>query len=148
MLHLIKIGNTKYSMKVKSIFLNLPIKDLKRTRDFWSKLGFSFNEQFSDDKALCLVLNDGLIYSMLVIHELFSTFTNRPIADGTSTQVLTAVEVDSREQVDKIVNLALENGATRYKECVDHGWMYYDSFADLDGHQWEIMFTDPTQMQA
>lgn len=134
-------------MKVKSIFVNLPIKDIQRTREFWTNLGFSFNEQFSDDRALCLVLNEGLIYSMLITHEMFSSFTNKPIADGATTQVLNAIEVDSKEQVDKIVKLALENGATRYRENVDHGWMYYDSFADLDGHQWEIMFTDPTQLQ-
>jgi uncharacterized protein len=133
-------------MKIKSIFVNLPIKDVKRTREFWTNLGFSFNEQFSDDRALCLVLNDGLMYSMLITHEMFSTFTNKPIADGTTSQVLNALEVDSREQVDKIVKLALENGATRYRESQDHGWMYYDSFADLDGHQWEIMCTDLTQM--
>lgn len=129
-------------MKVKSIYINLPINNLNKTRDFWTKLGFSFNEQFSDDKALCLILNDGLIYSMLITHEFFSTFTNRPIADGTTTQVLTAIEVDSREQVDEITRLALENGGTRYRESSDHEWMYYDSFADIDGHQWEIMFTD------
>jgi predicted lactoylglutathione lyase len=134
-------------MKVKSIFVNLPIKDLKKTRDFWTNLGFTFNEQFSDDRALCLVLNDGLIYVMLVTHEMFSTFTNRPIADGTTTQVLTAIQVESREEVDRIVKLAIENGATRYRESVDHGWMYYDCFADPNGHQWEVMFTDPTQMQ-
>jgi len=132
-------------MNVKSIFVNLPIKDTERTRAFWKKLGFSFNEQFSDDRALCLVLNDGLIYAMLIKHEMFSTFTNRPISDGSTTQVLLAIEVDSREQVDNIVKLAFENGATRYREGADHGWMYYDCFADLDGHQWEIMFTDTSQ---
>jgi len=130
-------------MRVKSIYVNLPIKDLHKTRDFWTKLGFSFNEQFSDDKALCLVLNEGIIYAMLITHEMFNTFTNRPISDGSTTQVLTAIEVESKEQVDKIVKLALENGGTRYRESADHGWMYYDSFADLDGHQWEILFTDP-----
>ena len=133
-------------MKIKSIFVNLPIKDLGKTKDFWEKLGFTFNEQFSDERALCLVLNDGMIYSMLITHEMFSTFTNRPISDGATTQVLTAIQVDSREQVDEIVRLALENGATRYRESADHGWMYYDSFADLDGHQWEIMFSDPKQI--
>lgn len=133
-------------MKVKSIFVNLPIKDLQKTRDFWTKLGFSFNEQFSDDRALCLVLNDGLIYSMLITYEMFNTFTNRPIADGSTTQVLTAIQVNSREDVDRIVKLALENGGTRYRESADHGWMYYDTFADLDGHQWEVLFTDETQM--
>jgi predicted lactoylglutathione lyase len=133
-------------MKVKSIFVNLPIKNLKKTRDFWTKLGFSFNEQFSNDKALCLVLNDGLIYSMLITHEMFSSFTNRPIADGSTTQVLIAIQVDSRDEVDRIVKLALKNGGTRYRESVDHGWMYYDTFADLDENQWEVMFADVTQI--
>jgi predicted lactoylglutathione lyase len=133
-------------MKVKSIYINLPIKDLEKTRTFWTNLGFSFNEQYSDDKALCLVLNDGLMYSMLISHEMFSTFTHKPIADGTTTQVLTALEVDSRAEVDQIVRLAIENGATRYRESADHGWMYYDSFTDLDGHQWEVMYTDMSQM--
>lgn len=134
-------------MKIKSIYVNLPIKNLEKTREFWTKLGFSFNEQFSDEKALCLVLNEGLIYSMLISHEFFSTFTNRSIADTSTTQVLVAIEVESRELVDQLVKNALENGASRYKESADHGWMYYDSFADLDGHQWEIMFTDPSQIQ-
>ncbi len=84
---------------------------------------------------------------MLITHDMFRTFTNRPIADETTTQVLIAIQVDSREQVDNIVKLALENGATRYRESADYGWMYYDCFTDLDGHQWEVMFTDPTQIQ-
>ena len=134
-------------MNINSIFINLPIKDIYKTRDFWIKLGFKFNEQFSNDKALCLVLKDGFIYSMLISYEMFSTFTNRPIADGTTTQVLTAIQVDSRQKVDKIVKLALENGATRYRESADHGWMYYDCFADLDGHQWEIMYIDEKHIQ-
>jgi predicted lactoylglutathione lyase len=133
-------------MNVKSIFVNLPTKDLNKTREFWTSLGFYFNEQFSNNQALCLVLNEGLMYSMLISHEMFNNFTDRTIADGTTTQVLTALEVESREQVDKIVHLALENGATRYRESADHGWMYYDSFADLDGHQWEILFSDPVQI--
>ncbi len=133
-------------MKTKSIFVNLPVKDIPKTREFWTKLGFSFNEQFSDDKALCLVLNEGSMYSMLISHELFSTFTNRSIADASTTQVITALEVESREMVDEIVALALSNGATRYRESADHGWMYYDSFADLDGHQWEIMYSDVNQI--
>jgi predicted lactoylglutathione lyase len=82
---------------IKSIFVNLPIKDVEKTREFWSKLGFSFNEQFSNEKALCLILNDGNIYSMLISYELFSTFTNRAIADGSTSQVLLAIQVESRE---------------------------------------------------
>lgn len=135
-------------MKIKSIFINLPVTNLDITRKFWSSLGFSFNEQFSDDKALCLIINDGSIYSMLITREYFSTFTNRPLADGSTTQVLTAIEVESREKVDWMVKTALENGATRYREGADHGWMYYDCFADPDGHQWEIMYSDINQITA
>ena len=131
---------------VKSIYVNLPVKDLAQTKAFWTKLGFSFNEQFSDDKALCMILNDGLIYSMLITHEFFSTFTSRSIADASTTQVLIAIEVGSKEQVDEIVQSALANGGSRYREPSDHGWMYYDSFADIDGHQWEVMYTDAAKI--
>ncbi len=134
--------------KVKSIYINLPVKDLVKTRAFWSKLGFSFNEQFSNDKGICLVLNEGSMYVMLITHEFYKTFTNRAIADGSTTQVLIAIEVESREKVDELLKNALENGANRYRESADHGWMYYDSFADPDGHQWEVMFTDPTKIPA
>jgi hypothetical protein len=78
--------------------------------------------------------------------KMFSPFTNKPVSDGTTTQVLTAIEVDSREQVDKLIRLALQNGATRYRNAQDYGWMYYDCFAYPDGHQWEVMFTDPTRI--
>lgn len=129
-------------MKIKSIYINLPISNIEQTRAFWTKLGFSFNEQFCDEKALCLQLNEGTIYSMLITREFFTTFTNRPIADGSTTQVLLAIEVESRDKVDEVVRLALENGGTRYREKADHGWMYYDTFADPDGNQWEVMFSD------
>lgn len=127
---------------VKSIFVNLPVKDLKKTRAFWSALGFAFNENYSDDKALCLVMNEGSIYSMLITPEYFRSFTNKPVSDSSTTQVLIAIEVESRQKVDEIVRLAIENGGSRYREAADHGWMYYDCFADPDGHQWEVMFTD------
>lgn len=133
-------------MGVKSVFINLPVKDLEKSRLFWKKLGFSFNEQFSDENAACLILDDGKIYSMLITHDMFSTFTNRPIADNSTTQVLTAIEVDSKESVDDILSIALSSGAKRYRESVDNGWMYYDCFEDLDGHQWEVLFTDETKL--
>ena len=134
------------NMNVRSIFINLPVKNVGKTREFWTKLGFSFNEQFSDDKAVCLVLNDGSIYSMLISHEYFSTFTNRPVTDGSTTQVLIAIDVGSRDRVDEIMKIALENGAARYLEPSDFGWMYYDRFVDPDGHQWEIMYADESSI--
>ena len=129
-------------MNIQTIWVNLPIKDIQKTRDFWTKLGFAFNENFSDEKALCLILKEDSIYAMMITHEFFSTFTNRPIADGTTTQVLNAIQVESKEAVDSVVSTALANGGTRYKESQDHEWMYYDTFADIDGHQWEIMYAD------
>jgi len=137
----------KNKTEVKSIFINLPIKNIEKTREFWTKLGFSFNENFSNEQSLCLVLNEGTIYSMLITHDLFSTFTNRPISDGLTTQVLTSIQLDSKEEVDKTVKIALENGGKRYRESADHGWMYYDSFEDIDGHQWEIVFIDKNKMK-
>jgi uncharacterized protein len=131
---------------VKSIYINLPVKDLTRTRAFWSKMGFTFNETFSDDKGLCLVLNEGNIYAMLVTYPFFQKFTDRPISEGITTQMLIAIEVESKEKVLEIMRIALESGGTRYRESNDHGWMYYDSFSDPDGHQWEVMFTDKTKM--
>ncbi|MFY7840239.1 MAG: VOC family protein [Lacibacter sp.] len=130
---------------VKSIYINLPVKDLAVTKAFWTSLGFSFNAQFSNEKAVCLILNDGSMYAMLLTHEFFSGFTNRSVADGSSTQVIIAIDVESREKVDAIVLAALANGGSRYREAADHGWMYYDSFADPDGHQWEVMFSDPSK---
>ncbi len=131
--------------KIKSIYINLPVKDLAVTKAFWTNLGFSFNDQFSNDKAVCLMLNDGSICAMLLTHEFFAGFTNRSVADGSSTQVILAIDVESKEKVDALVQAALANGGTRYREAADHGWMYYDSFADPDGHQWEVMFSDPSK---
>lgn len=131
-------------MQAQAIFINLPVSDIARARAFWSKLGFSFHEQFSNDKALCLILKEGQLYAMLLTHDLFSSFARRPIANPGITQVLLAIEVGSKEQVDLLVKTALENGASRYSEKIDHDWMYYDSFADPDGHQWEVVFFNKT----
>ena len=131
---------------IRSIFINLPVHDIIQTRAFWNKLGFSFSEQFSDEKALCLVLKQGSIYAMLTTPEYLQTFTNKPIADGSTTQVLLSIDVGSRERVGEIMRIAIENGATRYLKPEDYGWMYYDRFADLDGNQWEIAYLDETSI--
>ena len=129
-------------LSIRSIYINLPVKNIEKARKFWTALGFGFNEQFSDEKALCLILNNENIFAMLVSYEYFSTFTNRPIADSSTTQVYMAIDVGSRDKVDEVMKIALENGATRYLEPSDYGWMYSDRFEDLDGHQWEVMYID------
>jgi uncharacterized protein len=130
----------------KSIYINLPVKDLKRSMGFFQRLGFTFNEQFTDEKAACLVIGDN-IYSMLITEPFFRTFTNKEICDAHSnTEVLIAIDVDSREEVDEMVKKAVEAGGSVYMEPQDHGWMYYHSFADPDGHQWEVLFTDESEI--
>jgi uncharacterized protein len=124
------------------IFVNLPVKDLNKSVDFFAALGFSFNPQFTDDKAACMVISES-IYSMLITEPYFKTFTKKEISDAKkNTEVLIALDAESREQVDDIIKKAVKAGGSTYMEPQDHGWMYGHSFADLDGHQWEILYMD------
>lgn len=128
------------------IFINLPVKDLDKSKSFFEGLGFSFNPQFSDDKAACMVISD-FIFAMLLTEPYFKTFTKKEICDAKkSTEVLIALDASSRQEVEKMVNKARELGANIYAEPADHGWMYQHSFADLDGHQWELAYMDESQM--
>ncbi|GAA4329615.1 VOC family protein [Flaviaesturariibacter amylovorans] len=130
------------------IFVNLPVRDLQKSIDFFTHLGFSFNPQFTNHEAACLVLGDN-IYAMLLTHERFADFTKKKISDATqSTEVLLCLDAESREAVDTMVQRALEAGGSRYADPMDHGWMYAHSFADPDGHQWEIAFMDEAALQA
>ena len=124
------------------IFVNLPVKDLQASIEFFSKIGFEFNPQFTDDNATCMVINDH-IFVMLLVEGFFKTFTKKEIADATkSTEVIVALSADSREQVDEIVNKALVAGGTTPNEPTDHGFMYGRSFQDLDGHLWELIYME------
>ncbi len=129
-------------MTISSIYLNLPVRDIQATRTFWAALGFGFNEKFSDEKALCLELNPPVIYAMLLETAFFKTFTDKPVSDGSTAAALLSIQVESRARVDELVALAVASGARRYGEALDHGWMYFDRFEDLDGHQWEVMYAD------
>ncbi|MCF0040789.1 VOC family protein [Dyadobacter fanqingshengii] len=127
------------------VFINLPVNDLVKSRAFFTKLGYSVNEQFSDENAACLVISDS-IFCMLLTNDYFKTFTNKPVADATkTTEVLIALDAASREEVIDLVAKAEDAGASIYREAQDHGWMYQHSFADLDGHQWEIIYMDESQ---
>jgi uncharacterized protein len=127
------------------VFINLPVKDIGKARTFFEGLGFSVNPQFSDENAACIVISDS-IFAQLLKEEYFSTFTRKPVSDAKKyTEVLIALDADSREAVQQMVAKAKELGGTIYAEAADHGWLYQHSFADLDGHQWEIVYTDMTQ---
>jgi predicted lactoylglutathione lyase len=129
------------------IFVNLPVKDLKRSMDFFTAIGYEFNLQFTDDKATCLVISEH-IYAMLLTEEYFQSFTKKEIADTSKTaEVILAFAVDSREKVDELVNKALAAGGKPYNEPSDLGFMYSWSFQDVDGHLWEMFYMDPSALQ-
>jgi predicted lactoylglutathione lyase len=124
------------------IFVNLPVKDLDKSKEFFGKLGFSFNPQFTDETAASMVISDD-IYAMLLTHRKFKEFTKKEIADATkTTEVLIALSMDSRDEVNAFVDKALASGATKAREPADHGFMFERSFNDLDGHIWEIFHMD------
>ena len=124
------------------IFVNLPVKNLPQSVAFFTALGFSFNPQFTDETATCMVVSDS-IFVMLLTHEKFKGFTPKPIADATqSTEVLVCLSAENREQVDDIVRKAVVAGGSTYNTPQDHGFMYAHGFQDLDGHIWELAYMD------
>ncbi|WP_125722737.1 VOC family protein [Flavobacterium ustbae] len=128
-------------MKTK-IFLNLAVKDLKRSVDFFTQLGFSFNEKFTNEKGTCLEIGEN-INAMLLVEEFYQTFTKKQICDTkTTSEVLIAISVESREKVDEIMEKAVKAGGTDYNQSQDYGWMYQKTFLDVDGHHWEVFFMD------
>ena len=129
----------------RNLYVNLPVKDLERTVDFFAALGFSFDPKFTDENATCMIVNDSTSV-MLLVESFFATFTGKPLADAHAvTETLLAMSMDSRAEVDAFVATALANGASEYAEPRDLGFMYQRGFADLDGHQWEAFYMDESQ---
>ncbi len=126
----------------KQIFVNLPVKDLGKTIEFFKKLGFEFNPQFTDEKATCMVVNEN-IFVMLLVEKFFKTFTQKEICDTTkNTEVIIALSTENRENVDQMLENVIKAGGKESRKPQDHGWMYGRSFEDLDGHIWEIIYMD------
>lgn len=129
----------------KQIYVNLPCRDLKRSRGFFETLGFAFNPEFSNDSAACMIVSDN-IFTMLLTEAFFKGFTTKAIADARATsEVLVCLSCESRAEVDALVSKALAAGGTVPREPQDHGFMYAHGFEDLDGHIWELvhMTVDP-----
>jgi predicted lactoylglutathione lyase len=125
------------------IFVNLPVKDLKKSIEFFTKLGFTFNPQFTDETATCMIVSED-IFVMLLTRDKFKTFTPKEICDATkSTEVLVALSYESREKVDDLVRKAVAAGGTTYSEAKDYGFMYQHGFQDPDGHIWELFCMEP-----
>lgn len=126
------------------IFVNLPVKDLPQSMEFFGKLGFTFNPQFTDATAACMVVSE-TIYAMLLTEAKFQSFTPKPVSDARqSTEVLIALSLDSRQAVEAMVARAVAAGGSIYAEPADHGFMYQHGFEDLDGHIWELFYMDPS----
>jgi len=126
----------------KQIFVNLPVADLPRSQAFFGALGFTFNPQFTNAQAACMVIGEH-IYAMLLVEDFFAGFTDKPIADATKTsEVLVCLSCESRAEVDDLVARAVAAGGTSPRAPQDHGFMYGHGFQDPDGHIWELMFMD------
>jgi uncharacterized protein len=124
------------------IFVNLPVKDLNKSMEFFTKLGYEFNQQFTDENATCMIVSEN-IFVMLLVEKFFKTFTPKEICDTSKcSEVLVALSFEGRAAVDEMVAKATAAGGTTYKEPQDHGFMYQHGFQDLDGHIWEIFFME------
>ncbi len=123
----------------RMIFPNLPVEDVQRARDFWGALGFTFNDNFSDENAACLVLND-LCSVMLLRPGFFHEF--HKTQPHTGTEVLMAIGAESRTEVDELCANAAAAGAIDVEEPKEQGPMYGGAFRDLDGHIWEVFWMD------
>jgi hypothetical protein len=131
-------------MATKQIFVNLPVKDLEKSKAFFGALGYTFNPQFTDANAACMVIEEGSIHAMLLVEEFFKTFTDKSITDTSkSTEVLLCLSCESRAEVDEMVAKAVAAGATVPRPPQDYGFMYGHGFQDIDGHLWELMYMDP-----
>jgi predicted lactoylglutathione lyase len=127
----------------RKLFVNIPVSNLQRSIDFFETLGFAFNTQFTDESATCMLVGEDA-YFMLLDREKFGSFAKRPAGDPrTQTNSLFAISLDSREDVDAIVQRAIDAGGSRAGDAFDHGFMYGWSFYDLDGYHWEVFWMDP-----
>lgn len=127
---------------VKQIFVNLAVKDLQKSIEFFTHLGFTFNPQFTDENATCMIIGEN-IFAMLMVEHRFKDFTKKEIIDAKKqVQVLNALSVGSREEVDALLDKALAAGATEPMPLQDYGWMYSRDIEDLDGHVWEVFYMD------
>ena len=126
------------------IFLNLPVKNLNRSVEFFTKLGYTFNPEFTNESATCMIVGEN-IFVMLLVEKFFQTFTDKAICDAAKyTEAIVALSCASREEVDILVRKAVAAGGTSPRKPVDHGFMYSHSYEDLDGHIWEVFYMEPT----
>jgi predicted lactoylglutathione lyase len=130
----------------KQIFVNLPIENLKNSVSFFKELGFTFNEQFTDEESTCMIVSEH-IYVMLLEKRKFASFTSRKIADKDTTEVTLSFACSSSEEVRTISEKAFALGAKRVNDPEDMGFMFSWGFEDLDGHMWDLFWMNPDHVQ-
>jgi len=135
----------------RQIFINFAVKDLQKSMDFYTALGFANNPQFSDDTAKCMVWSEN-IFVMIMTHDKFKTFATKPIADTKNNLAgLFSLSVDSIDEMNNIVTSGINAGGIEPNEMRDYGFMQQRTIEDLDGHTWEIFYMDiskfPTEVQ-
>ncbi|MEJ7611081.1 MAG: VOC family protein [Ferruginibacter sp.] len=127
----------------EQIFVNIPVKNLAASVDFFTKLGYTFNPQFTDENATCMIIGEN-IFVMLLVEKFFKTFTKKEICDTTvSTESIICLSVESREKVDEMISNAIAAGGTAPNAKQEQGFMYTHGFTDLDGHMWEYLWMNP-----
>lgn len=137
---------TKKKKMEKQIFINLPVADVNASFEFYTALGFGNNPQFSDDNGKCMVWSDN-IFVMIMNHEKFASFINKPMADTKNTiAALLSLSVDNIDTVNQIVEAGKQKGGKEIGELKDYGFMQQRSIEDLDGHTWEIFCMDMSKM--
>jgi len=130
-------------MTRRKLFVNLSVRDLKRSVDFFTELGFTFNPNFTDETATCMIVSEEA-FVMLLVANRFADFTTKQICDtSTHTEALLSISCESRAEVDTLVQRAIAAGGKHAMEPQDHGFMYGWSFYDPDGHHWEVFWMDP-----
>lgn len=129
------------------LFVNLHVKNLENSITFFSDLGFTFNPQFTNENATCMVISESN-FVMLLMEEYFQDFTHKKISDTVETsEVIISLSCESKEKVDELTEKALALGATFSADPMDMGFMYSRSFQDLDHHIWEYFYMDPSHIE-
>jgi len=132
---------------MRDIYVNLSVKNLEKSKEFFSNLGFTFNPQFSDEKAACMIISDKA-YVMLLSEPFFRGFTKlEPCDTSRQTEAMLALSAESRAEVDSLLRKVIDGGGRQAMDAQDHGWMYNRSFYDLDGHHWEVVWMDAAAVQ-
>lgn len=123
----------------KQIYVNLPVRDLQKSRAFYEGLGYTFNPEFSNDQGACMILGENL-YVMLTTREFFASFIEKPVGETTKqVSAIVCVNLDTKAKVDELVAKAVAAGATASAKPQEHGFMYEHGYYDLDGHAWSLV---------